>query len=79
MRDILGLFNDEERELLKSSFKTENMNFGKKAMLHNIKFAIEISNEEDTMIIKLLNEIYGKIQEISEEEWDILKNTLIIQ
>ena len=70
----LDVFNNEERVLLNSICKNEDLaGLAKNDVLQSLAFSRQIANEDDSMVISLVDGLAEKITSLTEEEWDDVK------
>lgn len=73
----IDIFNNEERVLINSISKGENLTaLTRTDVLNSLTFSRQIANEGDTMITGLLDGAIAKMNAMSDEEWDKLKMSI---
>lgn len=70
-------FNDDECQYLNKIFERKtNVQLSRNDVVSYVLFARDIADSDNEQIIELIDGLYSKLNLISEEEWDILKNEI---
>ena len=67
-------FTDEERVLINQICKNEKLSTLTKAdVLKTVMFSQQVAGDDDDMVSDLLEEVFDKLKDMTDAEWDELK------
>ena len=73
--ELKTIFTEEERFFINDALKNERLhNLSKEDILKKLAFVREAA-PEDALVIEMVEEVYSKIKELSDDEWGQLKDS----